>query len=219
MGDFSFKISATPKKFQRKLRVKADVGEKKGDGKDYDGVIGTPREKMLAAKIMCKASPKNLAKAEACLKKALKIASKEATTKVSGTDMVGNSSFKLGAGKIYAWGKAKVAIKGNKFRVKYSGSANSGAVHNYDKGAWNGNPIPVGKYSTLYVVIEGNASDAKFELNSQAIISYGELKTGVNKIDLKPLKEDEFSPMKAIEKIEFVNKPGKGQYIVRLVIK
>ncbi|MFC1496359.1 hypothetical protein ACFL52_02985 [Candidatus Margulisiibacteriota bacterium] len=149
----------------------------------------------------------------------LRLESKKKGEKAAGTDMVGNPKFNLTSGKIYGYKGAEVAVKGNRFRVKYNSKEYSGAVHDYDGGDWNGKPINVKSYSRLIIVVEGKAPNTKFELNDTVVFDYGKLKTGVNVVDLAAKKKDDFDPLKEIKKINFVNKAGQGKYIIRIRIK
>ena len=152
-------------------------------------------------------------------KPAQKVEFKAKAAKVKGTDMVGNPKFNLVSGKIYGFKGAEVAVKDNRFRVKYNSKEYSGAVHEYDGGDWNGKPIDLKPYSKLVIVVEGKAPNTKFELNDTAVLDYGQLKTGANEIDLAKRKKDDFAPLTHINKINFVNKAGQGQYIIRMIIR
>ena len=140
--------------------------------------------------------------------------------KVEGTDMIGNAQFNLVEGKIYGFNGAQVTVNGNKFRVTYNSDKYSGAVHTWGESpAWNGQPIDLKPYSKLFIVVEGNASNTKVELNDSIALDYGALNSGVNVIDLAAKKKDAFAPMTDLKKINFVNNPGQGQYIIRVSIQ
>lgn len=142
------------------------------------------------------------------------------TEEIKGTDMVGNPKFSLTSDKIYGFGGATVTVNGARFRVSYNSQEYSGAVHDYmNKPSWNGGRLGIGSYKRLHVIIEGDASNTKFELNDTVIFDFGKLKAGDNVVDLEAMKADEFAPLAGIDKINFVNKPGTGSYIVRLVIE
>ncbi len=132
------------------------------------------------------------------------------------------SKFKLETGKIYSYQGSKVQVKGDQMQVVYNSDQHSGAVHEYDGGEWNGKPIDLTNYAKLVIVLEkitGDLNNVKFEINDQEVLTFGQLKEGANTIDLSEMKKDDFKPVKAISKINFVNKPGQGKYRVRMFIQ
>ncbi len=186
-----------------------------GKGKGFDDVIDGS-ELLNACKGFNLSGCQDPAKAEALLRAHLGLE----TGASAGVEMIGNASLNLGTGKLYGYKGAEPGLSGNRMQVKYTSTENSGVTHDYDGGAWNGNPINLDSRSKLIIVVEsGNIENTKFELNEKPILDYGQLKVGQNVIDLNALKEDSFSPMKSLKKFNFVNMPGAGEYIVRLILE
>lgn len=156
-----------------------------------------------------------------CTEKAAPVASSVRSVTVNGASMVGNSEFNLTSGKIYSYNGSVITVSGDRFRVKYNSAGQySGAVHTWgETPEWNGAPIDIKPYSELTITIEGNPANTKFELNDTEVIGFGKLHAGANVIDLAPLKRDSFSPLTELRKINLVNMPGQGEYIVSLSIK
>lgn len=206
-------INNAPKQYQKQLRMADSDGDN-----GYNGKIDTPKEAKAALDSIKPNNSVSEEKAMASLKALIGIKDSD---DVSGTEMLNNSKFNLVKGKIYSYGGAKTALKDSRVKLSYKSSQYSGMVHEYDGGSWNGDPIGVDSYSKLIVMIEsGDALSAtKVEINDTEVMGFGALKIGANIIDLEEMKNDGFDPMVAINKINFVNKPGEGSLVFSLKIQ
>jgi hypothetical protein len=132
-------------------------------------------------------------------------------------ELIGNPKFNLTQAKLYGWGGAEIAVNGSRLRVTYTNcTAYNGVVHDYqDNPAWNGNPINIAPYSKLIITVEGDGgAPSRLQINDTIVVA--SLTPGTHTIDLAAKKADVFAPWTAINKIEFVNPAGTGQYIVSM---
>jgi|GEM_PF-5519642 len=188
---------------------------------NYDGEINQDCEITSAATNISGEKYADVKKAEDYLRKVLGLDLMFTDQKYEGTDMFGNPEFNLVQGKVYGYG-AEVVVKGEKLFVDYKSDAESGVVHTYDGGDWNGKPISLEKYSKMTIVVdvvEGDMANTKFEINDRIILDFGDLRPGVNTIDLTKLKKHKV-PLTEIKKINFVNKNGTtGKYWMRIILE